>query len=317
MVNYKSSHLVCDSLTSLLPQLDPQLDSVTVVDNDSQDDSVELISSFVEQQAMTEMVTVISSAHNGGFSYGNNLAIRPALKTQGSVPEFVLLLNPDTVVLEGAVEALLAFMEQHPNAGIAGSRLQSDDGVIQCSSFRFHTIASEFESAIRLGFISQLLAKYRVPTDIVEKAVETDWVAGASMMIRSGVIRDVGLMDEGYFLYFEETDLCLQAKRHEWECWYVPDSRVVHFVGQSTGVVSGNVERTRRPKYWFEARQRYFVKNHGFVYGLIADFAWITGFSFWRIRRFIQNKPDTDPAQMLCDFVKHSVFLSWLNKERG
>jgi GT2 family glycosyltransferase len=297
-----------------MPQLDITLDSVVVVDNDSGDSSIEMLSAFIEQQEMSESVELIASTKNGGFSYGNNLAIRNALENTKEPPEFILLLNPDTLMLDGGVFELLSFMSKHQKAGIAGSQLESEDGYIQCSFFRFHSILSELESSMKLGFLSKALSSWRVSNKPVKQAVVTDWVAGASMLIRTKVFMDIGLMDEGYFLYFEETDFCLQAKRSGWDCWYVPNSRVVHYVGQSTGVVSGDDNRARRPKYWFEARQRYFIKNHGILYTMLADFIWGGGFAIWRIRRLLQNKSDRDPEKMLIDFWKYSVFFSWLTK---
>ena len=143
-----------------------------------------------------------------------------------------------------------------------------------------------------------------------KSAMKVDWVSGACMLIRREVLKDIGLMDEDYFLYFEETDFCLQANRQGWPCWYVPDSRVIHYVGQSTGVVSGDVERRRRPQYWFQSRQRYFLKNHGVFYTLMTDFVWGSTFALWRLRRRVQKKPDLDPEKMLLDFWKNSLFIT-------
>jgi GT2 family glycosyltransferase len=309
IVNYKSAGLVCQSLDKLIPQLDENLDSICIVDNDSQDDSVEVINQYIRENNVEDSVEIIVSKINGGFSCGNNLAIRPSLNNENQTPEFFLLLNPDTLMSENAIEELIGFMYKNPNAGIAGSRLQEPDGTPQCSAFRFHTILSEIESSLRLGLVTRLLSRWKIAPDISDAAVQTDWVAGASMIIRSAVFEDVGLMDEDYFLYFEETDFCLQAKRKGWQCWYVPSSKVIHFVGKSTGIISGNAERSRRPSYWFEARQHYFIKNYGFIYTVVADMCWGVGFAIWRFRRIIQGKPDLDPENMLFDFWENSIFF--------
>jgi GT2 family glycosyltransferase len=314
MVNYKSSELLCSSLGSLLPQLDQKIDHVCVVDNYSNDHSIEKLSSFIKDKELEAFVELIASEKNGGFSYGNNLAIRPVLQHKAQTPEFILLLNPDTLVGKDAISELLDFMRKHPKAGISGSRLEESNGQPQCSSFRFHTIWSELDSSLRFAPVSKLLTRWKVAPKIENDASLTDWVAGASMMIRSEILEEVGLMDEDYFLYFEETDFCLQAKRKGWECWYVPSSRVVHFVGQSTGVISGDTKRARRPRYWFASRQRYFTKNHGILYTMLTDLVWTIGFSVWRFRRMIQNKPDTDPENMISDFIKNSIFFKMLEK---
>ena len=129
------------------------------------------------------------------------------------------------------------------------------------------------------------------------------------MMIRREVFESIGLMDEEYFLYYEETDFCLQAKRAGWSCWYVPDSRVMHIAGQSTGVTDRNAAPKRLPQYLFDSRRRYFVKNHGFVYAVCTDLVWSLGYTAWSIRRVIQRKPDTDPPYFLADYLRNNVLF--------
>ena len=117
----------------------------------------------------------------------------------------------------------------------------------------------------------------------------------------------VGLLDERYFMYYEEVDFCLRARRAGFTCWYVPASRVVHFVGAASQISDARKHRRRRPAYWFESRRRYFTQNHGRPYALLADAAYATAFALWRIRRAIQRKPDPDPPQFLTDFLRHST----------
>ena len=129
------------------------------------------------------------------------------------------------------------------------------------------------------------------------------------MMVRREVFDAIGLLDENYFMYFEEVDFCLQAKKAGWSCWYVPQSRVVHLVGQSSGVTDTRLPPKRRPQYWFDSRRRYFVKNYGWLYAAITDAVWLVSFSLWRLRRAIQRKPDEDPPHVLSDFWLNSVFI--------
>jgi hypothetical protein len=165
---------------------------------------------------------------------------------------------------------------------------------------------SELDSGLKLGVVTRLLGDRAVAPALVETAHPIDWVAGASMIVRHAVFESIGLLDDDYFLYFEEADFCLNAQRAGWSCWYVPASRVVHLVGKSSGVTntSAHAGTARRPRYWFESRRRYFVKNHGRTYALCADVAWVTGFALWRLRRIVQQKPDTDPPHMLWDFLR-------------
>jgi N-acetylglucosaminyl-diphospho-decaprenol L-rhamnosyltransferase len=111
-------------------------------------------------------------------------------------------------------------------------------------------------------------------------------------------------------MYFEEVDFCLRAAGKGWPCWYVPASRIVHLVGQSSGVTDTKQSNRRRPKYWFDSRRRYFLVNHGPVKTALADLAWSVGFATYRLRQFLQRKPDRDPACLLRDFVKNSFLVA-------
>src|SRR3954454_2211921 len=128
---------------------------VTITDGLSGDDSVERIGAAIRENDW-HWATLIPLTRNGGFAFGNNEGIRPALASDDP-PDFVLLLNPDTIVREGAIAALLDFMVAHPDVGIAGSRLEDPDGTPQRSAFRFHSIAAEFERGIKFGPVSKVL----------------------------------------------------------------------------------------------------------------------------------------------------------------
>jgi len=308
IVNYRTPHLTVDCLKSLESEVKvlPNL-RVIVTDNNSEDGSNEILREAIDQAGWT-WVQFMPLEHNGGFAYGNNFPIRQALNGN-RLPPYVLLLNPDTVVLPGAISTLVNFMEQHPEVGIVGSRLQEPDGTPQCSAFPFHSIWSEIDGGLRLGVVHRLLAKWAIPFSVPDAPLQTDWVAGASMMIRRQVFEDIGMMDEGYFMYYEEMDFCLQAKRAGWPCWYVPDSRVIHLVGQSSGVTNTKRVRKRTPKYVFDSRRRYFLKNHSWFYLLAADTAAVFTSSAWRLRRILQQKPDTDPPYFLSDIIRNSCFF--------
>jgi GT2 family glycosyltransferase len=246
---------------------------------------------------------------NGGFAYGNNRPIANLLDSPDS-PEFFWLLNPDTVVHVGACSELIRFMVAHPNVGIAGSRLEDPDGTLQVSAFRDHSVVSEFLSGARLGVANILLSRWVVPqAKAYAKPVKVDWVSGASFMVRKSVFEQVGLLDEAYFMYFEEVDFCIRARKTGWECWYVPASRVVHFVGASSGITDNKEKAKRRPAYWFESRRRFFLKNHNGFALLLADFLWMAGYITLIIRRKVQQKQNLDPPCFLRDFFINSAFV--------
>ncbi len=309
LVNYRTPSLTINCLHSLVGevQLLPGM-QVVVVDNDSGDRSVEQIESAIKTEGWSDWASVLSSKHNGGFAFGNNLGIRSALQSTNPPPYF-LLLNPDTLVRPQSLKVLVDFMNNHPEVGIAGSRLEDNDGTPQCSAFRFHTLQSELDSALRLGIVSKLLANWVVAPPVSSIPCQADWVAGASMIVRREVFETVGLMDEEYFLYYEEVDFCLQAKKLGWSCWYVPESRVVHLVGQSSGVTNTKTPPKRRPQYWFDSRRRYFLKNYGWLYAALTDSVWLLSFALWRCRRVIQGKPDKDPPHLFSDLFNNSVLL--------
>ena len=309
IVNYRTPGLTIDCLHSLVSEVrELPLTRVVITDNASGDDSVEKIQTAIENEGWGDWASLQPLERNGGFAYGNNAAIRPALESPNP-PPYILLLNPDTIVRPGALQALVDFMDEHPDVGIAGSRLEDPDGTPQRSSFRFHSIFSELEFGLRLGIVSKLLSNWIVAPPVSDETYQTDWVAGASMIVRREVFEEAGLMDEDYFMYYEEMDFCLQAKRAGWSCWYVPKSHIVHLVGQASGVTDTKRPPKRLPQYWFDSRERYFLKNHGWLYTAGADAALIVGFGLWRLRRVIQSKPDSDPPNFLSDLLQNSVFL--------
>ena len=236
IVNYKTAGLVLDCLRSLEGQVDPSRDRVVVIDNGSGDNSHQVVSKAIMSNAWSDWAVAEEAPGNDGFAAGNNFGVKVGNERFGAF-DYTLLLNPDTVVLEDGIGALLRFMDEHPKVGIAGSRLENPDATPRRSAFRFATIGSEFERGARVGVITKMLRHKLVAPDIQAVAHETYWVAGASMIVRQGVFDRAGLMDDAYFLYYEETDFCLAAKRAGFECWYVPESRVIHLVGQSTGPI--------------------------------------------------------------------------------
>ena len=260
IVNYRTAELVIDCLHSLSSQVaDLAGGRIVVVDNASGDGSVEKLSDTIAREDWSSWAEVMPLARNGGFAFGNNAGIRVALASADQV-DYVMLLNPDTFARKGAIKALVEFMDGHPRAGIAGSQLENSNGAVDCSAHTFPSPLSELDGGARLGVLSRLLHRYTVSSPPKAVAHSCDWVSGASMIIRRRVIEDIGLMDENYFLYFEEVDFCRRAHLATWECWYVPESRVMHLEGASTGI---RVAEKRRAKYWYDSRRRFFTKHYG------------------------------------------------------
>ena len=308
IVNYRTPQLTLNCLAALAQELNTLSFKVVVVDNDSGDDSRTRISHGIHDAGWQSWVSFLPLETNGGFSAGNNAAIRQALQSDHP-PEYVLLLNPDTVICPGAISPLVEYLETHHQVGLVGSRLEDPDGTPQDSAFRFPSFLNEVDQGFRLGLLSQLLQRQQIALTLSDQPCPADWLAGASLMIRREIFETAGLLDESYFLYFEEVDFCRRAKLSGWECWYVPASRVVHLVGQSSGVTNTKRPPQRRPTYWFNSRRRYFLKHHGRTYAALTDLSWMIGFSVWRLRRIVQGKPDPDPPYFLRDFWHNSVWV--------
>lgn len=310
LVNYCTRDLTIDCLRSLGRELVAFPGSYVIVsDNASPDGSGREIERAIADNGWADWAEVLHLPRNGGFSYGNNAAIRRALE-RGAPPRFVWLLNTDTVLRPGALGPLLAFLEQTPEAGLVGSRLEHPDGTRQASAFRYHSIAGEFETAVQAGFVSRLLKRWSVAPPLPNEPARFDWLSGASLLVRTSVFETVGLLDENYFLYYEETDFCRRAAQKGWSCWYVPESRVVHFVGQSTGVTNSADAIKRRASYWFESRRRYFIRHHGLAYAILADAALATGTALSSIRNVLLGRNASHPERFLSDLARQSALLN-------
>jgi GT2 family glycosyltransferase len=313
IVNFRSAGLAIDCLRSLEPEVAAMPGAhAVVVENGSGDDSADRLAAAIAENGWGSWAELAIAPRNGGFAAGNNVAIAPALASP-SPPDLVWLLNPDTVVRPGALGALVEFLEGRPDVGLAGSRLEHPDASPQGSAYRFPAPLHELNRGLQVAAVGRLLDRFgpgpvpdyewpRVP----DRACRVDWVAGASLMVRREVFGAIGLLDEGYFMYFEEVDFCLKAGRAGWPCWYVPASRVVHLVGQSSGVTRAGDERKRLPSYWFEARRRFFLSNYGRARTLTANLLYTVGYSTSRLRRLVRRKPDQDPRWMLWDFIRYN-----------
>jgi N-acetylglucosaminyl-diphospho-decaprenol L-rhamnosyltransferase len=306
IVNFRVAHLVIDCLRSVAQEIgNVPTTRVEVCENGTGDDSAQRIQQAIDSNGWASWCTLTKLDVNLGFTGGNNAVIRPALQSPDP-PQYVLLLNPDTLVRPQAFKALVDFMDRNPKIGIAGSGMENPDGSPQCSAFRFQSALGELEGNSQLGLISRLLRRWAVSPPVVDHSFQTDWVSGASMIIRRRVFGDIGLLDEGYFTYFDDVDFCFNARKKGWPTWYVPSSKVIHLAGQSTGVTNRSKPL---PSYMFEARRRYFLKNHGPLYAAVTDACIIAGLLLRRLRVLLTTKEDSTPPHLLRDSIRHSVFM--------
>lgn len=275
IVNYRTPALAIEAVRSLEKDRGTLLGlHVIVVDGGSGDGSDRILAEAFGAPEFVEWVSVLPMSINGGFGWANNQAILRLLQ-QESPPAFIHLLNPDAMIEEGSIRALLAELEAHPRCAAVGSLLIEADGKPSGSAFRFPTPAREFTRGAQIGLIGRLLGIEELVISS-DAAVEADWVTGASVLFRSEALREVGLFDDGFFLYFEEVELMWRLRRAGWTIRHEPASRVVHIGGAATGVDYEASRRAKRrmPAYWFESRRRFFVRTHGRGGAVLAAFAW-------------------------------------------
>ncbi|MCG8585634.1 MAG: glycosyltransferase family 2 protein, partial [Pirellulales bacterium] len=246
--------------------------------------------------------TLVESKHNGGFGYGNNLVLRDLLADHDSA-EYIYLCNPDSYPEPGSTTALADYLAAHPGVGIAGGQLYDDKGEDWSSAFRFHNMLAEFDESISIGVISAMLGRWRVAHRPPYPTGRVDWVSGASFMIRREALEAIGLFDEKFFLYFEETDFCRRAKAAGWETHHVAQCRVHHVSGLSLEI---DEPTDPMPDWWFESRRHYFLKHHGRIYTSVTNVACVAGLLLKKLRYAIQRKRNHSPANFLGDFIRHN-----------
>lgn len=220
---------------------------VIVVDSASSDGSVDLLASEFPQ------VIFLPQPENVGFPRGNNIGLAQA---RGRT---LLLLNPDTEVMDQALSKMVTFMDSHPDTGALGPQLINTDGTIQSSRRRFPTMATGFfESTWLEPLVPGVLSHYHA-LDIADDVIaEVDWVVGACILVPRAVYETVGPMDEAYFMYSEELDWCRRIKDAGWQVVYYPEAQVLHHYGKSSEQAV-----TNRHINFQRAKLRYFRKHHG------------------------------------------------------
>jgi hypothetical protein len=218
---------------------------VWVVDNGSADGSPAMV------RARFPWVRLVENQENVGFARANNQAIR---ESEG---RWVLLLNPDTEVKSGALEVLVRFLDAHPQTGAVGPRLLNPDGTLQPSCHPAPTLPSELW---RLSHLDALwpFALYPMSEWDLDTPRRVDVLQGACLLLRRAALDQVGFLDEEYFMYSEEVDLCQRLKRAGWSLYWVPEAQVVHYGGQSTQQVAAEMFLQL-----YQSKLLYFRKHHG------------------------------------------------------
>ncbi len=241
---------------------------IIVVDNASHDDSVAML------RENFPGVHIIANTENRGFTGGNNQGLAAA------TGDFLLLLNPDTEVVDDALPRMAAYLQAHPDVGMVGPQLLNPDGSVQSSRRRFPTLPVLFLESTWLEKLAprKLLRSYYAqeqPDDLVQ---DVDWITGAAMLTRRETVAQVGGMDEGFFMYSEELDWCRRIREAGWRVVYFPEARIVHYEGKSSEQVV-----PARHIYFQSSKVRYTRKVHGNAAAeclrlwLLAQYVWQIG----------------------------------------
>ena len=267
IVNYNVRHFLEQALLSVRKALQGIDGEVWVVDNNSVDDSVDMV-----REKFPE-VRLIANRHNPGFAIANNQAIRE------SAGEYVLLLNPDTLVEEDTFSKCLAFMDAHPDAGALGVKLIDGSGKYLPESKRgFPSPWVAFCKTVGLSTIfpkSRLFNGYYMGYLDPEKSHAVDVLVGAFMFIRRAALDKAGLLDEAFFMYGEDIDLSYRIKAAGFENYYLPDTKIIHYKGESTKKGSLNYVRTFYQAMIIFTRKHFSGSRAGLFIFMLQAAIWL------------------------------------------
>lgn len=270
-VSYNTRELLRGCLASVFSTLGSGLrHEVIVVDNSSADGSAAMIRDDYPH------VRLLANAENVGFAAGSNQGI------QESSGRYVILLNPDTAITPGALEKMVALMERQSDVGVVGPKLLYPDGRFQHSAFTFPTLPMIFLDFFPLNHrLANSRLNGRYPLALYEKGqpFPIDHPLGAALMVRRSVLEEVGLLDEGFFMYCEEIDWCLRIKRAGWKILCDPGVEIVHYVGRSTSQF--------REKMYVElhrSRYRLYEKHYAASFRRAARWLVALGVAYMSLR---------------------------------
>jgi len=255
ILNYKSKGHVRQCLKSF-KLVDPRIDyEIIVVDNNSHDGVIEMV------KEQFPHVRTIQSDENLGFAGGNNLGIREA---KG---RYVVIMNPDIILLPKSLESMVEYMDAHPDIGFLAPQLLNPDKTIQHSCYRFPTFGIPFYRRTPLGKTrrgKKMLEWYMMADWDHLETREVDWCLGACVMVRRQAIEQVGMLDERYFMYFEDADWCRRFWQAGFRVVYYPEARMIHYhIRQSADVpwFMGLFQRISR--IHISSALKYFIKFRG------------------------------------------------------
>ncbi len=285
IVSWNTRHLLDKCLASVARELErsaiqskPPLGLVSaevfVVDNASMDGSPDMVASSYP------WVKLIINQENKGFAFANNQVLEIA---QG---KFILLLNPDTEIVPGALATLMEFFEGKLKAGVVAPQLLNTDGSVQrsCRAFpSFSAMLGELLGISRIMPSGSKWRQYKMLDWQHDDQRQVDQPEGACLMIRREVFANIGLFDEGFFMLFEEVDWCYRAKQAGWQIWFTPKAQVVHHYGQSIKQVKPRMILSSHKglyRFWFKHHRQGNRLLHSSVYAALMLLAYLRIFTY-------------------------------------
>ena len=299
IVSYNTRDLLRECLSSIYDTIGHLDIEVIVVDNNSSDGSAEMVKGLFPE------VILLQNEVNIGFAPANNQGIEIAKGRH------ILLLNPDTEVMENSIKSMYDFLEKRPDVGIVGCSIFNSNGLQYLSAGRFPNFFRIFTQSIFIDKLFTYLPKlknYTINISDLNKVQEVDWATGACLMIRKKVFDDVGTLDGKYFLYFEEVDLCYRAKKAGWKIYFNPDAKIIHHLAQST---KQNFKKTIFEFY--RSNYYYFYKNHSdsalFLLRAIISLGIILRYITWTlVKSFLKDKRKESLERLLA--YKHALRIT-------
>jgi N-acetylglucosaminyl-diphospho-decaprenol L-rhamnosyltransferase len=285
ILNYKTAKMTMDCANSALNDIEDKNACIIIVDNFSNDGSKETLSSWISKNALEPKVQLIPSDINSGFSGGNNMGM------QQVEADYYILLNSDTLVRQGAFSTILNTFKLDDSIGMVSPRLEDEDGTGQISCFKFHNPISEFINIANTGLFTKLFKRYNVPVELKNHISYPEWTSFACVALKKNMIDSIGLMDDHYFLYYEDSDYCKMAINKGWRTANNPNAHVIHFRGGSAELKTKIKLKQRLPQYHYDSRSYYYRKHYGQLGLLAANILWSLGRCISKFREVLQQKP--------------------------
>ncbi|MFC3060255.1 glycosyltransferase family 2 protein [Paenirhodobacter populi] len=321
VVNYGTADLSIAAVESVLArQHGGHPVEVHLVDNASPGDDAARFARAHDEKGWGGRVTLWLEGTNHGFGRGNNVVIYALMqrpRESGAAPDYVFLLNPDAMLENEALAILADRLDADPGAGAAGAGIALPSGKPVTAAFRFPSATSEFVQAVAFGPVARVFANRIValPPDHPDGPV--DWVAGAAVMFRMSVLRQLNGFDPDFFLYYEEVELMHRIRQAGHEILYVPGARVLHAEGAATDQKSHRPERRPRPSYWYRSWMLYYLKTAGRGGAIAAGAAWIAGALINLPLSALRGRGPSMPLNFLRDFPRQVMVPLLTGKTDG